>query len=81
MTNNDDGIHMRLMTLYTFLCTFILGPYQDAAFREGNRQSVEYIERCWNVNILKTIGIPLNSLLTDRIFPSDPQIIPECNHV
>ena len=62
MTNNDNRIHIRLMTLYTFLCEFILAPYQDATFRETNRQSVEYIECCWNVNILKEIGIPLNRL-------------------
>jgi hypothetical protein len=68
MTNNDDGIHMRLMTLYIFLCGFILAPYQDTAFHEGNKQSVEYIEGFWNVNILKTIGILLNSLLMDQIF-------------
>ena len=81
MTSNDDGIHIQSMFLYIFFCAFLLVPDQDAAPREGNRQSVEYIERCWNINILKTIGIPLNSLLADWIFASDPEIIPECNHV
>ena len=45
------------------------------------KELVEYMERCWNANVLKAIGIPLNSILTDQIFSGDSEIMPECNHV